>query len=182
MKHTPRRHSRARPRASPVGSPQRSPRRQRHRPSRRTGSTAPATDGAGDDRAGRPPSRRRRTDDRRTPTTTAAPTTLATTTTDAGRALQPLTGVAVEAPATYTPRPALVVKIDNVDAEPQSGLNQADIVYEEIVEGGPRGSPPCSTRWTPIRSGRSAPGARRTSTCSPTSTIRSSCGPAATPA
>ena len=33
------------------------------------------------------------------------------------------------------PRPALVVKIDNVDAEPQSGLNQADIVFEEIVEG-----------------------------------------------
>jgi hypothetical protein len=33
------------------------------------------------------------------------------------------------------PRPALVVKIDNVDAEPQAGLNQADIVFEEIVEG-----------------------------------------------
>ena len=29
----------------------------------------------------------------------------------------------------------MVVKIDNVDAEPQSGLNQGDIVYEEIVEG-----------------------------------------------
>jgi hypothetical protein len=28
-----------------------------------------------------------------------------------------------------------VVKIDNVDAEPQAGLNQADIVFEEIVEG-----------------------------------------------
>jgi hypothetical protein len=27
------------------------------------------------------------------------------------------------------------VKIDNVDAEPQAGLNQADIVFEEIVEG-----------------------------------------------
>ena len=38
-------------------------------------------------------------------------------------------------PGAYTPRPAMVVKIDNVDAEPQSGLNQADIVYEEIVEG-----------------------------------------------
>ena len=33
------------------------------------------------------------------------------------------------------PRPALVVKVDNVDAEPQSGLNQADLVFEEIVEG-----------------------------------------------
>jgi hypothetical protein len=34
-------------------------------------------------------------------------------------------------------RPALAVKIDNhPDARPQSGLNQADIVYEELVEGG----------------------------------------------
>jgi len=34
-------------------------------------------------------------------------------------------------------RPALVVKIDNVDvgARPQSGINQADIVFEEKVEG-----------------------------------------------
>jgi hypothetical protein len=38
--------------------------------------------------------------------------------------------------ATYTPRPALIVKIDNgVNSHPQTGLNQADIVYEEIVEG-----------------------------------------------
>jgi hypothetical protein len=41
----------------------------------------------------------------------------------------PLSGLGV------TPRPALVVKVDNVDAEPQAGLNQADIVFEEIVEG-----------------------------------------------
>jgi hypothetical protein len=79
------------------------------------------------------------------PTTTARPTTAApttvrptttarpTTTTEVVRS--PLTGVAVADPAAYTPRPAMVVKIDNVDAEPQSGLNQADIVYEEIVEG-----------------------------------------------
>jgi len=34
-------------------------------------------------------------------------------------------------------RPALAVKIDNhPDARPQSGLNQADLVYEELVEGG----------------------------------------------
>lgn len=34
-------------------------------------------------------------------------------------------------------RPALVVKIDNADpaARPQQGLNQADVVYEEMVEG-----------------------------------------------
>ncbi len=57
------------------------------------------------------------------PTTTAS----ATTTTEVPR--QTLTGIPI------APRPALVVKVDNVDAEPQSGLNQADIVFEEIVEG-----------------------------------------------
>jgi len=37
-------------------------------------------------------------------------------------------------PATVA-RPVLVVKIDNVaDAHPQSGINQADVVYEELVE------------------------------------------------
>ena len=41
----------------------------------------------------------------------------------------PLSGLGI------APRPALVVKVDNVDAEPQSGLNQADVVFEEIVEG-----------------------------------------------
>ena len=33
--------------------------------------------------------------------------------------------------------PAVVVKIDNMDAaRPQTGINQADVVYEEMVEGG----------------------------------------------
>jgi hypothetical protein len=33
--------------------------------------------------------------------------------------------------------PAVAVKIDNVDAaRPQTGINQADVVYEEMVEGG----------------------------------------------
>ncbi|MDT0276691.1 DUF3048 domain-containing protein [Blastococcus goldschmidtiae] len=46
----------------------------------------------------------------------------------------PLTGVEVEAvPA----RPALAVKIENsVAARPQSGLNAADVVWEQVVEGG----------------------------------------------
>jgi hypothetical protein len=69
------------------------------------------------------------------PITTARPTTTAAPTTTTEVVLHPLTGVAVADPAAYAPRPAMVVKIDNVDAEPQSGLNQADIVYEEIVEG-----------------------------------------------
>jgi hypothetical protein len=46
----------------------------------------------------------------------------------------PLTGVEVpEVPA----RPALAVKIENsTAARPQSGLNAADVVWEEVVEGG----------------------------------------------
>jgi hypothetical protein len=59
--------------------------------------------------------------------TTSSTTAGATTTTAVERLA--LTGEVI------APRPALVVKVDNVDAEPQSGLNQADIVFEEIVEG-----------------------------------------------
>lgn len=47
----------------------------------------------------------------------------------------PLTGVPLAEGATVGP--ALSVKICNVFAcEPQDGLNQADVVFEEIVEGG----------------------------------------------
>ncbi len=51
------------------------------------------------------------------------------------RAVAPLTGLPID-PATAA-RPALVVKIDNFPtiARPQVGINQADIVFEEIVEG-----------------------------------------------
>jgi len=46
---------------------------------------------------------------------------------------QPLTGVATRAVAD---RPALAVKIDNVDgARPQGAIDRADLVYEEKVEG-----------------------------------------------
>jgi hypothetical protein len=48
----------------------------------------------------------------------------------------PLTGLPVTDPATAA-RPALVVKIDNAPkARPQAGLDRADIVFEELVEGG----------------------------------------------
>jgi len=48
--------------------------------------------------------------------------------------VMPLTGLPVN-DAEAAQRPALVVKIDNgPPARPQSGLNQADIVYEENVE------------------------------------------------
>jgi hypothetical protein len=48
----------------------------------------------------------------------------------------PLTGLPVDDPATAA-RPALVVKIDNAPkARPQAGLDRADVVFEELVEGG----------------------------------------------
>lgn len=69
-------------------------------------------------------------------TTTAAPTTTTTA--------PPTTVPAPVAPLTGLPgnpaligRTALVVKIDNVEpkARPQIGINEADVVYEERVEG-----------------------------------------------
>lgn len=46
----------------------------------------------------------------------------------------PLTGVPAE---PVDDRPALAVKIENsIDARPQTGLNAADIVWEQVVEGG----------------------------------------------
>lgn len=48
----------------------------------------------------------------------------------------PLTGLPVDDTAKAT-RPALIVKIDNApQARPQDGLDLADVVYEEVVEGG----------------------------------------------
>ena len=83
------------------------------------------------------------------PTTTAVP----------GPPVYPLTGVLVDDPAVAA-RPALIVKIDNAPgARPQTGFNEADIVYEEIVNDNltrfamvfqSHGSNPVG----PIRSGR----------------------------
>jgi hypothetical protein len=71
-------------------------------------------------------------------TTAPAPTTstvAATTTTAAPLPTAPLTGLPSTDPSTLG-RPALVVKIDNhPDAMPQAGLKDADVVYEELVEG-----------------------------------------------
>ena len=96
-----------------------------------------------------------------TASTEATDTTVAgkdTTTTVAAAPTYPLTGLPLLDPAAAT-RPALVVKIDNhPDARPQSGLNEADIVFEENVENLTRfaavfqsnGADPVG----PIRSGR----------------------------
>ena len=52
------------------------------------------------------------------------------------RRWHPLTGLADPSGATKS-RPSLAVKIDNApEARPQSGLDVADVVYEEVVEGG----------------------------------------------
>src|SRR5262249_6912092 len=70
-----------------------------------------------------------------TTSTSTTSTTVAATTTTAAVARYALTGLPVDDPATQN-RPALVVKIDNhPEARPQTGLNQADVVYEEMVEG-----------------------------------------------
>jgi hypothetical protein len=71
------------------------------------------------------------------PTSTTRPpaTTPATTTTTQPLPTTPLNGLPVFDPAAPG-RPALVVKIDNVPrSRPPSGLDVADIVYEENVEG-----------------------------------------------
>jgi hypothetical protein len=74
-------------------------------------------------------------------TTTTTTTTSTTTTTTAPPPpppppVYPLTGLPVTDPAVAA-RPSLVVKVDNVEpkSRPQSGINQADVVYEERVEG-----------------------------------------------
>jgi hypothetical protein len=71
----------------------------------------------------------------------------------------PLTGAVLGKHRTLPQRPALVVKIDNhVQARPQSGLNAADIVFEEIVEYGTRFAAVFHSKSSnpvgPIRSGR----------------------------
>jgi hypothetical protein len=67
------------------------------------------------------------------PATTDAPTTRTTRT---PVAVAPLTGLP-DPKGIASTRPALGVKIENTpDARPQTGLEQADIVYEEVVEGG----------------------------------------------
>ncbi|MGD9795928.1 MAG: DUF3048 domain-containing protein [Acidimicrobiia bacterium] len=112
-----------------------------------------------------------------TPTTAAATTTTAgaTTTTAASAttttvapcaAVAPLTGLCLSDPA-LAKRTALVVKIDNhAEAVPQTGLNEADVVYEELVEGISRFASVFQSQTTvpvgelatigPIRSGRTS--------------------------
>lgn len=66
------------------------------------------------------------------PSSTSVPSS---TTTTVPLPVAPLTGLAGDH-GDRLDRPAAVVKIDNVaKAHPQAGINQADVVYEERVEG-----------------------------------------------
>jgi hypothetical protein len=66
----------------------------------------------------------------------SATTTTSTTTTTIAIPVAPLTGLPDPGGAALT-RPALTVKVENTpQALPQWGINQADDVYEEIVNGG----------------------------------------------
>ena len=87
------------------------------------------------------------------PATTAQPTT---TVKPAAVALCPLTGT--PAPGNVVPqRPAIAMKVDNyslgpapAEARPQSGLDYADIIFEEQVEGS-------ITRYAAVFQCRNAP-------------------------
>lgn len=55
---------------------------------------------------------------------------------DLGEGIAPLTGLPVTDP-TIAERPAILVKIDNTTkGRPQEALNEADLIYEEQIEGG----------------------------------------------
>lgn len=63
-------------------------------------------------------------------------TALTSTTTSTVPVITPLSGVN-DPSGTSRTRPALTIKIENTpDARPQWGIDKADVVYEEIVEGG----------------------------------------------
>ena len=68
---------------------------------------------------------------------TTPPTAAPTTTAPPGPPTAPLTGLP-QPDASKLNRPALVVKVDNLDpdARPQTGLTTADVCFEEQVEGG----------------------------------------------
>ena len=68
---------------------------------------------------------------------TTSTTTTSTTAAPAAVATCPLTGTPVPGGGPVPQRPALAVKIDNYPAaRPQSGMDKADVIFEEPVEGG----------------------------------------------
>ena len=70
------------------------------------------------------------------PASTTVVGAAAATTAASGPPMAPLLGLEIEDPAVAQ-RPAMAVKVGNTDfARPQAGINQADVVFEEIVEAG----------------------------------------------
>ena len=62
--------------------------------------------------------------------------------------IAPLTGLPMD--SSLSSRPAVLVKIDNTSkGRPQEALGQADLVYEEMIEGG-------FTRLAAVLSGKAA--------------------------
>ena len=72
--------------------------------------------------------------DKKQATTTVPTTTIPATTTTKAPPIAPLTGLVDPSGASLT-RPALAVKVENTPTRPQAGIDQADVVYEEVVEG-----------------------------------------------
>jgi Protein of unknown function (DUF3048) N-terminal domain/Protein of unknown function (DUF3048) C-terminal domain len=73
--------------------------------------------------------------DKKQATTTVPTTTIPATTTTKAPPIAPLTGLVDPSGASLT-RPAMSVKVENTDqARPQAGIDQADVLYEEVVEG-----------------------------------------------
>ena len=71
-----------------------------------------------------------------TTTSTSTPTTTTTKSTAPKGPVAPLTGLPDPTRVSHR-RSALTIKIDNTpEAHPQYGLEKADVIYEEIVEGG----------------------------------------------
>ncbi|MEX1037532.1 MAG: DUF3048 domain-containing protein [Acidimicrobiia bacterium] len=110
-----------------------------------------------------------------TTTEAATTTTTAPTTTIDDRGTSPLNGLPVDDPKTLERR-VLAVKIDNhPNARPQSGLNEADLVVEILVEGVTR----FLSMWQqsdsdylgPMRSGRPTDGALLSAMNEPTFSI-----------
>ena len=67
--------------------------------------------------------------------TTSTTTTIPATTTTTPPIIAPLTGLVDPSGASVT-RPALSVKVENTpESRPQGGIDQADVLYEEVVEG-----------------------------------------------
>jgi len=68
-------------------------------------------------------------------TSTIPTTTIPATTTTKAPPIAPLTGLVDPSGESLT-RPAVSVKVENTDqARPQAGIDQADVLYEEVVEG-----------------------------------------------